>query len=69
MKLKRTVFPNGSVDPWSALGITSNKPGNAAIFIKGTAHCADMYPPSENDSHELKEARIEIENYLDAWLS
>lgn len=69
LKLKRTVFPNGSIDPWSALGITSNTTGNAAIFIQGTAHCADMYPPSEKDSPELKEARIQIENHLSAWLS
>lgn len=35
LKLDRTVFPNGSVDPWSALGITSNTTGNVAIFIQG----------------------------------
>ena len=35
LKLDRTVFPNGSIDPWSALGITSNKTGNIAIFIQG----------------------------------
>jgi len=33
--LNRTVFINGSIDPWSALGMTTNKTGNLAIFIKG----------------------------------
>ena len=31
----RTLFPNGSIDPWSALGITTNSTGNIAYFIKG----------------------------------
>lgn len=35
LKLDRTVFPNGSVDPWSALGMTTNRTGNAAVFIQG----------------------------------
>lgn len=36
LKVDRTVFPNGSVDPWSALGFTNNQTGNVAIFIQGT---------------------------------
>lgn len=33
--LNRTVFVSGSIDPWSALGMTTSKNGNLAIFIKG----------------------------------
>ena len=35
LMLNRTVFINGSIDPWSALGMTTNQTGNLAIFIKG----------------------------------
>ena len=31
----RIVFPNGSIDPWNALGITTNAYGNFAIYING----------------------------------
>jgi len=69
LKLDRVVFPNGSIDPWHALGMTTNSTGNVPIYIQGTAHCADMYAPSENDSSELIAARKTIESYLDFWLS
>ena len=35
----RVVFPNGSIDPWSALGITDNSTGNVAVFIQGIRLC------------------------------
>ena len=55
------VFPNGSIDPWHALGITSTTSKTVeAIFINGTAHCANMYPPRDSDLEELKDARIKI---------
>uniref|UniRef100_A0A3Q3WZB5 Uncharacterized protein n=1 Tax=Mola mola TaxID=94237 RepID=A0A3Q3WZB5_MOLML len=39
IRSSRIVFPNGSVDPWHASGITQNiTPDLKAIFIKGTAH-------------------------------
>lgn len=69
LRLERVVFPNGSIDPWHALGITTNGTGNAAVYIQGTAHCADMYPPSDKDSAELREARRLIEQHLLSWLS
>lgn len=65
----RIVFIHGSVDPWHALGITNTVENNApAIYIKGTAHCADMYPASSDDLAELTEARVEIAQYLSNWL-
>ncbi|XP_062524740.1 putative serine protease K12H4.7 [Bombyx mori] len=65
----RIVFVHGSIDPWHALGITETKDNDSpAIFIHGTAHCANMYPASDNDLAELKQARIEIEKYLSKWL-
>jgi hypothetical protein len=72
MKSRRIVFPNGSVDPWHVLGITSGEEvssNSKAVFINGTAHCADLYPDSESDPPELIEARIQIRNFLTSCLS
>ncbi|CAH2985463.1 unnamed protein product [Chilo suppressalis] len=67
--VSRVVFVHGSVDPWHALGITQTKDNNApAIYIKGTAHCANMYPPADSDLPSLKEARVEIQQYLADWV-
>lgn len=36
MKVTRILFPNGSIDPWHALGITKDiSPDAKAIFING----------------------------------
>lgn len=34
----------------------------------GTAHCANMYPPSKNDPLQLKAARVEVGHLIDEWL-
>ena len=67
LKPTRVAFHNGSIDPWHALGITSNdnlSPENIAIFIDGTAHCADMYPSGNDDLKSLVEARQQIVDFL-----
>lgn len=67
--VSRVVFVHGSVDPWHALGITKTQDNGApVIYIKGTAHCANMYPRSDDDSSELIRARLEIEQYLGGWI-
>ena len=35
LQLTRTIFSNGSIDPWRALGITTKANGNIAIYING----------------------------------
>lgn len=67
----RVVFVNGKVDPWHALGFTSKAPNplTQVVYIEGTAHCADMYPPSPLDPQPLISARAQIKNYLYGWLS
>uniref|UniRef100_A0A224Z7T1 Thymus specific serine protease n=1 Tax=Rhipicephalus zambeziensis TaxID=60191 RepID=A0A224Z7T1_9ACAR len=63
------TFPNGSIDPWHALGVTKDLARDVtAIFINGTAHCADMYPPSEHDVPELTRAREQIEYLVGKWV-
>ena len=52
------VFPNGSIDPWHALGILDSvNMYTTAVFITGTAHCANMYPPRPEDLQALVDAR------------
>ena len=63
------VFPNGSIDPWHALGITQNITDQLpAIFIEGTSHCADMLPPTSEDLPGLTSAREEITTLIGTWL-
>ena len=63
------VFPNGSIDPWHALSILKSVNFYiAAIFIEGTAHCANMYPPREEDSQELVNAREMISHDIKVFL-
>ncbi|XP_034023706.1 thymus-specific serine protease [Thalassophryne amazonica] len=65
----RIVFPNGSIDPWHALGITEDiSPDLPAIFIKGTAHCANMYPERSQDPLQLVLARDHIFQLLQQWM-
>ncbi|XP_015174578.1 PREDICTED: putative serine protease K12H4.7 [Polistes dominula] len=69
LKVNNVVFVHGSVDPWHALGITTSLgPEATAIFINGTAHCANMYPPSEHDTAELKATRARVGELINKWL-
>ena len=64
------VFPNGSIDPWHALGILKDlNEDTKALLINGTAHCADMYPQSAEDPQQLTDARLHIINALDLFLN
>ena len=64
------VFPNGSIDPWHALGILHNITDSLiAIYIEGTAHCANMEEPTPRDPASLVRAREEITHYVGKWLS
>uniref|UniRef100_A0A0K8SDX0 Serine protease K12H4.7 n=1 Tax=Lygus hesperus TaxID=30085 RepID=A0A0K8SDX0_LYGHE len=69
MQVTNVVFVQGSLDPWSELGIRTSKPGAPAIVIDGTTHCQDMYPPSDSDPQSLKDARKEISNLIGKWIS
>eukprot|EP00052_Salpingoeca_macrocollata_P022923 m.200418 g.200418 ORF g.200418 m.200418 type:complete len:488 (+) comp21914_c0_seq3:1189-2652(+) len=64
------VFPNGSIDPWHILSVTDTVVASSpAIFINGTAHCANMYPPSPSDLPELSAARTQILQAIGSWLA
>ncbi|KAM7399742.1 hypothetical protein PAMP_018990 [Pampus punctatissimus] len=69
IKSTRIVFPNGSIDPWHALGITQDITADLpAVFITGTAHCANMYPARSQDLLQLTLARDHIFLLLQQWL-
>lgn len=69
IQVDNVLFVHGSVDPWHALGITnSTKKSTPAIYIAGTAHCANMYPSSEDDLPALTDAREKIKETIGKWL-
>ncbi|XP_008307002.1 thymus-specific serine protease [Cynoglossus semilaevis] len=69
IRSSRIVFPNGSIDPWHALGITEDITSSLpAVFIKGTAHCANMYPARSEDPPQLAQARVHVSVFLQQWL-
>ena len=69
IKVSNVVFVHGSIDPWHALGITSDvSEGATAIFIDGTAHCANMYPERPEDPPQLKMARRNVMLKIKEWL-
>ncbi|XP_028171443.1 putative serine protease K12H4.7 [Ostrinia nubilalis] len=70
LSIARIAYVHGSVDPWHALGMTKYTDSAApVVYIRGAAHCANMYPPADSDSEELKQAREAILSYLGNWVS
>jgi hypothetical protein len=56
------------LDPWHALGTyAQNNPTAVPYLINGTAHCADMEPPSTTDPADLKNVRTVIFTNLKKW--
>lgn len=59
------LYVHGSIDPWHRLGLTeSNDINTPTIFIEGTAHCANMYEPKDDDFPQLKNARVQINSFI-----
>ncbi|XP_059091857.1 putative serine protease K12H4.7 [Tigriopus californicus] len=69
IQVSNVIFVHGSIDPWHAMGITKDiSDQTKAIFIQGTAHCANMYPESPEDPPQLKMARTKIFGMIQDWL-
>ncbi|VVC45708.1 Alpha/Beta hydrolase fold,Peptidase S28 [Cinara cedri] len=69
IKESRVIYVQGSIDPWHVLGITkTNVTNTVAIYINGTAHCANMYPSNSSDLPQLKRARMAIRAFINEWL-
>jgi len=62
---------NGSLDPWHALSVLSPlSDTESAIFIKGTAHCANMHTYDPNVyPQSMLQAQQEIAAQLQRWIS
>lgn len=67
----KVVFTNGSVDPWHMLSVRTQPVNNdvIAVYIPGTAHCADLYSPAATDVSELTMARAVQVTMLQKWLN
>eukprot|EP01119_Soliformovum_irregulare_P015225 TRINITY_DN4257_c0_g1_i2.p1 TRINITY_DN4257_c0_g1~~TRINITY_DN4257_c0_g1_i2.p1 ORF type:complete len:206 (-),score=52.49 TRINITY_DN4257_c0_g1_i2:55-672(-) len=64
------LFVNGSIDPWHALSVTHDlSPTLKAIFIIGTAHCANMLPARPTDPPGLAKAQQQIAAQINTWLA
>ncbi|XP_047248245.1 thymus-specific serine protease isoform X2 [Girardinichthys multiradiatus] len=54
----RVLYVNGGVDPWKELSVVQDSSEEAqTVFIKDTAHCADMSRERLTDHHSLRKAR------------
>ncbi|XP_060598936.1 putative serine protease K12H4.7 [Ruditapes philippinarum] len=72
LPISRAVFVNGMMDPWVKASLTVPGPFSRdidIISIEGTAHCADMYPPSPIDPPQLAAARSKISKTIGNWLA
>ena len=69
ISVTNVVFVHGSLDPWHALGVTTDLSSDApAILIDGTSHCSNLYPSSPDDSQALKDARKRIGELIGLWV-
>ncbi|KAI9979484.1 hypothetical protein PInf_029378 [Phytophthora infestans] len=72
IEVERVTFPSGTIDPWHALAVQNSTILHSysaeAVFIEGTAHCADMYYPSERDSLQLQWAHDKIAARVEWYL-
>ena len=67
------LFVHGSIDPWHALGITDQgdtvQDSEYAVYIEGTAHCADLYAEKDSDPQSMKDAHAFISTTVNQWLA
>lgn len=68
------VFTSGTIDPWHALGVTNftsplPQKTELPVYIRGTAHCNDLYAPNtETDPESLVYAREIVAENVHKWL-
>ncbi|TDH71681.1 hypothetical protein CCR75_004417 [Bremia lactucae] len=70
--VEHVTFPSGTIDPWHALAVRNSTKlpltTAEAVYIEGTAHCADMYYPSTRDTPELVWAHDQIAARVKSYL-
>ncbi|XP_025832084.1 putative serine protease K12H4.7 [Agrilus planipennis] len=68
-KVTRLVTCQGTVDPWSKLGLEKNlNEDTVTIIVNGTSHSADLYSIRDSDSDQLKRAKNKIMDTISAWI-
>ena len=71
--VENVTFPSGTIDPWHVLAVQNNThlatKSSHAVFIEGTAHCADMRAPSLSDIPALQWAHDQIGQAIRTYLS
>lgn len=69
-RFTKIVSTQGSLDPWSTLGLESSPGEDAPLFvIQGVAHCMDLAPDTDFDPEPLKTARANVRDVVLKWLS
>ncbi|KAF0710027.1 hypothetical protein AaE_012689 [Aphanomyces astaci] len=70
--VENVIFPNGNIDPWSALSVTNAtgviNPKSELVFIDGTSHCRDMSAAKATDSGALVWAHQRVELAVEGFL-
>ncbi|RHY42575.1 hypothetical protein DYB38_012288 [Aphanomyces astaci] len=70
--VENVIFPNGNIDPWSALSVTNAtgviNPKSELVFINGTSHCRDMSAAKATDSGALVWAHHRVELAVERFL-
>ena len=58
-----------SIDPWSAMGRTEPWPNQDVdvIIVDGASHCQDTQLGVEDNSPEMKLAKLKIRQKLQKW--
>lgn len=66
----RILYPNGEIDPWSALGVLSSpNDQEPVLWVKAASHHFWTHPSLETDDIYTREARVAIWDQVDAWLA
>eukprot|EP00698_Gefionella_okellyi_P018744 TRINITY_DN5658_c0_g1_i5.p1 TRINITY_DN5658_c0_g1~~TRINITY_DN5658_c0_g1_i5.p1 ORF type:complete len:479 (+),score=112.51 TRINITY_DN5658_c0_g1_i5:4030-5466(+) len=66
----RILFVNGSLDPWHALSVLAPvSKSEDAIFITGTAHCANMHVWTPQYPESMRDAQVQIGATITNWLN
>jgi len=65
------VLPNGSFDPWMAIGtnVTIAEQHQIAVLTVGAAHCSDMYPAYDGEPAALNATRQIVMSEVRYYLS
>ncbi|KAK3284619.1 hypothetical protein CYMTET_7739 [Cymbomonas tetramitiformis] len=65
----RVLWPNGEVDPWSALSVLkSPQPGQPTLWVKGASHHFWTHPSASTDQQSVVQARAAIRRQIWTWL-